>query len=238
MSDDKQVDIVRPDPFIEMVERVAANPDIDADKIQKILDMQIQVMDRTARDEFYAAFNRVQANLPAIVHDAVNPQTSSSYAKLKTVSAALKPVYTSEGFSTSFGTADSPIEGWTRIEGVLRHVGGHAETYHVDLPLDDVGIKGSKNKTALHGAKSTLTYGQRTLTCLIFDVATGEDTDGNLPQESITTDQATVINDLIKETKANKAKFLNWAGVEKVEDLPANLYQQAKQSLEDRRGKD
>ena len=41
----KEVATVTPDPFVEMVERLAANPDVDANKMEKLVDMQIKILD-------------------------------------------------------------------------------------------------------------------------------------------------------------------------------------------------
>ena len=40
-TDNKTVDLVRLDPFIEMVERLASNEAVDPDKLQKIVDVQM-----------------------------------------------------------------------------------------------------------------------------------------------------------------------------------------------------
>lgn len=173
------------DPFVDMVERIATNADIDADKLQKVLDVQMQVMDRQARDEFYRAMNRVQAELPMVARDAINTQTSSKYARLETISRALKPVYSKHGFSCSFTQDKADLENHIRVRGTLRHAAGHSEShYYVDVPLDDRGIKGSVNKTPTHATGSSFAYGRRYLTCMMFDIATGDDVDGNPVDDS------------------------------------------------------
>jgi len=221
---------VQPDPFLEMIERVASNPEIDADKIQKILDMQIQVMDRTARDEFYAAMNRVQAELPIVAREALNSQTQSKYAKIEAIAKAIKPVYTKEGFSMSFGQGKSDHEDYIRIDGVLRHSSGHCEdTYHIDLPVDNVGIKGSVNKTMVHATGSTLTYGRRYLTCMMFNVATEDDTDGNKPFDPppvkfISKPQIKQVKEMVEAAGEDMDKLVAWCKAESLETIPANKY--------------
>lgn len=168
------------DPFVTMVERLATNDRVDADKLEKLVDIQIRIMDRNAEAEFNTAMSKVQSELPTVAADALNTQTSSMYAKHEAISKAIKPIYTRHGFSTSFSQADTDRADHIRVRGVLRHNAGHAEEYFADLPIDDKGIKGNTNKTPLHAAGSTFTYGRRYLTCLMFDVATGDDNDGNV----------------------------------------------------------
>jgi len=227
---DKAIDVVRPDPFLEMMERVASNPDIDADKMQKILDMQIQVMDRTARDEFYRAMTEVQKVLPAVMKDSFNPQTKSHYAKIEAIAKAIKPTYTKHGFSMSFTQGKSDFEQYMHIEGILRHSAGHSEDfYFVDLPVDMVGIKGQPNKTEVHGRGSTFTYGRRYLTCAMFNVATEDDEDGNAayeppPAKLISTPQIKQINEMLTAADEDLELLLKWCKVETIDAIPANKY--------------
>lgn len=176
------------DPFVQMVERLATNEQVDADKLEKLVDVQIRILDRNAEIEFNQAMADVQANLPQVAYDAQNDHTRSRYARHEAIVRAIKPIYTSLGFSTSFSQGDGP-DGFMRIVGVLRHRGGHHAEYFVDLPADDRGSSGNVNKTALHAAGSTFTYGRRYLTCLMFDVATGDDTDGAQPVPVLTDTQ-------------------------------------------------
>ena len=61
------------------------------------------------------------------------------------------------------------------------HEAGHTKRYHVDLPIDSTGIKGSVNKTGVHANGSTYSYARRYLTMMIFNVVlTNEDNDGNV----------------------------------------------------------
>lgn len=241
MNESKEVAEVKTDPFIDMVERVSANPNIDADKLQRVLDMQMQVLDRNAEQAFAAALNTVQANLPRVARDAANDQTHSMYARLETIDKAITPVLTANGFSWSCTQDDSPREGYIRVRGTLRHVDGHAESgYFVDLPLDDRGIKGSVNKTAVHATGSTFTYGRRYLKCMALDIAVGDDTDGNAPDDYITAEQSEELRALMDQLPAaTQAAFLKWAlskpaldGEETVDDLNARYFDDYKKNLQ------
>lgn len=53
----------------------------------------------------------------------------------------------------------------------------------------------------------------------------------------ITEDQATVIDDLIKEVGANKEAFLKYFGVQFISEIPSTQYQQAVSALEKKRKK-
>ena len=189
MTDKTDVVKHEPDPFLEMVKALTERSDIDADKVEKFLDMQERILDREAKTEFFAAMNRVQAELPVIEHDKLNKQTGSMYARLEQIVKTIKPIYTKHGFSASFTEAPCAADNYIRVEGALRHKDGHVEDhYWTEMPLDKTGIKGTVNKTDIHATGSAFKYARRYLTCLMFDVATADyDDDANAAEDPLWT---------------------------------------------------
>jgi len=167
--------------MLALIERAASNPDVDIEKMERILEMRERVEDRAAEQAFNDAMARVQAQIPKIRANCFNSQTKSNYANYEALSDALTPFITQEGFACIFGTDASPLgEEMVRITCDLTHSAGHSKHYFCDLPLDMSGIKGQVNKTKMHGTGSTYSYGRRYLKLLMFDVAiTEEDDDGN-----------------------------------------------------------
>ena len=152
----------------------------DADSLTKILDMQERILNRQAEMEYTSAMVRTQQKMPVIEKNRTNDQTRSEYADLEAINKAITPIYTAEGFSLSFGTEDSPLELHVRVVCDVMHLAGHSKRHYCDIPLDMTGLKGNTNKTKTHGTGSAISYGQRYLTKLIFNLITGdEDDDGN-----------------------------------------------------------
>lgn len=166
--------------IIAVIERAALNPECDIDKMERLLSMQERILAKQAEQAYTAAMVRAQRNMPAIKKDKENKQTSSVYASLEQINKTITPIYTAEGFSLSFGTEDSGIDGYIRIVCDVLHVEGHSKRYHYDSPMDDAGIAGKVNKTPTHARASAMSYGQRYLVKLIFNLTLeGEDDDGN-----------------------------------------------------------
>ncbi len=166
--------------MLTMIQRAATDPAFDADKMQKMMELYERHTDRTAAAAFNAAMVRAQAEIGPVFRDKFNAQTNSAYAALESIDRKISPVYTLHGFSLSFGTGDSPLVGHIRTVCDCMHEAGHTKTYHVDLPIDSAGIKGSVNKTGVHASGSTFSYARRYLTMMIFNVVlTNEDNDGN-----------------------------------------------------------
>lgn len=162
-----------------IIEQAVANPEIDPDKMMKLLDVHERVFNKNAEISFNQAMVKCQEEMPTVVRDASNDQTRSKYAKFETIISTIKPTYTKHGFSLSFGTDDA-AEGHIRIVCDVMHSDGHSKRHHVDLPLDIAGIKGSVNKTGVHATASTHSYGKRYLVGMIFNIAQADqDDDGN-----------------------------------------------------------
>ena len=222
--------------FISIVEKVATDPSVDVDKMKAILDMQERVMERQAEQAYAHALNAVQADLPTVQRKSYNAQTQSYYAELDALYKALIPVYTAQGFSLSFGEDDSPKEDHIRITVEVSHVDGCTKQRHVDLPIDNKGIAGKKNKTDLHGTASTFQYGRRYLTLMVFNIATTLDDDGNQGDVALVTEsQVNDLQQLAVEVKADIPKLLKHYKINALDEMPAAAYKQAMKALERKR---
>jgi hypothetical protein len=244
MSEPKQLPIQSvpeaPTGMAAMMERLALNPDLPVEKLEKLLDMQVRIMAIEAEKEYAAAMARVQAQLPKVKRDRKNDQTNSMYSTLEAIAAAIKPIYTAEGFSMSFSEAQSPKDQHVRVVGVLRHRDGHKTEHYRDVAIDATGIAGKVNKTQTHAEASSITYGRRYVTCLAFDVSTGDDNDGNGVKDAdkVTAAQVVILENLIKETRSDRAKFLQTLQVEELEELPSRAFNIARAALRAKKGPD
>jgi hypothetical protein len=161
------------------VARAASDPSVDVDKMERLFAMHERMEARQAEQAFNTALAVAQSEMPQIVKDRRNEQTSSDYATLDAINRQIVPIYTRHGLALSFDTAESPLEDHVRVVCRVTHARGHSHTYKHDNPIDDAGIAGKVNKTPTHGRGSAITYARRYLTLLIFNLRTGYDDDGN-----------------------------------------------------------
>lgn len=220
--------------MVAMMERLALNPDLPVDKLEKLLDMQIKIREIEAEQSYGAAMARVQEKLPTVTRDRLNEQTNSKYSRLETIAKAIKPVYTAEGFSLSFSEGTSPKPDHVRVVGILRHRDGHKTEHYADVAIDLAGIKGTPNKTMTHAEGSSFSYGRRYVTCLAFDVSTGDDNDGNGVAARITPDQAARLRAMMTEFTVDEPKFLEALQLKQLEDMPAAGFSAARIALKAR----
>ena len=165
--------------LLQAITAAASNPQTDIEKMERLFKMHQAMVAQEAEAAFNAALARAQSQIVPVANNAANTQTNSRYAKLAAINKAITPIYTAEGLSISFDSGTSAREGWQRTVAKVSHAQGHTREYHLDLPLDDSGAKGTVNKTQVHAAGSTSSYGRRYLVCMIFNVTTEDDDDGN-----------------------------------------------------------
>ena len=170
----------RDDAIISVIERAAFDPNVDIDKMERLLSMQERIMDRQAEQAYVDAMIVAQQAMPTIEADSDNKQTNSKYAKFEKINKVIKPIYTENGFDLSFGMGKSDIQDFIRVICDVSHKGGHSKQFFIDLPPDETGIKGTKNKTLVHATSSAVSYAKRYLVAMIFNLTIGgEDDDGN-----------------------------------------------------------
>lgn len=163
--------------IIQVIERAATNPDVDIDKMERLLAMQERIMERDARAAFAAALAEMAPELPVIaergeIKHGENKPVQSRYALWEDINDAIKPVLARHGFALSFRTGQEA--GMVTVTGVLSHRGGHSEQTTMHLPIDSSG-----SKNGVQGVGSSTSYGKRyTASALLNLTSRGEDDDG------------------------------------------------------------
>jgi len=170
--------------IIQVIERAAMNPDVDIDKMERLLQMQERVLDRQAAADYSSAMAGMQTQIPSIAERGKT--NNGSYATLEDIVDTVRPVMQEHGFAVSFRvkTVDKGVE----VTGVLMHRGGHREETSMLLPAD---TSGSKNAVQSFG--SSVSYGKRYVLCSLLNITTrGEDDDGNAsaPTKTVTAFQS------------------------------------------------
>lgn len=167
----------KPPAIMRLIE-VAVEKGAGIDTVERLVALQERMMTWQAEAEFNEAMSRAQAEIKAVAPDLFNKQTNSRYESYKAIDDEIRPVYSKEGFSLSFNTGESKLAGHIKILCKVRK-GRHHEWYEVDLPNDGKGAKGGDVMTGTHATGSAMTYGQRYLAKMIFNIPIDRDTDGN-----------------------------------------------------------
>lgn len=161
--------------IMAVIARAAADPNSDVDKLERLMAMAERMSARQAEVGFNEAMNAAQTGMRAIARDASSDK--GKYASFVALDKAARPIYSAHGFSLSFDTGEGAPADHVRLLCYVSHRGGHTRTYHVDMPSDGKGARGNDVMTKTHATGAAMTYGQRYLFRLIFNLAVGEDND-------------------------------------------------------------
>lgn len=175
----KEGPMAQPDTMLSLIARAAQDPNIDIDKMERLMAMKERMDAKSSEQAFNDAMNSAQAEIRAIGWDKQNGQTHSAYVTYAKMDAFVRPVYVKHGFSLSFDTGESVNPQEVRFLCYVSHKDGHTRTYKVDMPADGKGAKGNDVMTRTHAFGSATSYGRRYLLKMIFNVIeAAEDDDG------------------------------------------------------------
>lgn len=180
MSAVKQVSLVpvdEPPPALTepealtMIERLARDPNVDVEKLERLIAMQERILDRNNKAAFDAAFAQMQPEIPTVIERGKTDK--ARYALLEDIVDIVRPILQKHGFSISFRT-EWPDKKTVKVIGILTHREGHARESEF---LSEADASGSKN--AIQGLGSAVSYGHRyTIKDLLNITSKGEDDDG------------------------------------------------------------
>lgn len=235
MSEQQALEVSKSDmpEFLAMVERLAINPDVDPDKIDRFLQMKERVDAKRAEMAFNAAFAEMQEALPVIEENGVikvGAEVRSRYARFEDINDVVKPILKAHGFAIMFKTTSQ--KGEVTVTGILTHREGHRETSDLTLEAD---TSGSKNGVQSIG--SSTQYGKRyVINALLNLTSRGQDDDGKRGATVlVNTKQVADLTALAEEVGADIPKFCKYFKIDKIENLPASLYESAVKAFEKKR---
>lgn len=236
--DEQSVIPISDAPMVAMIERIVMDPSIPIDRLEQMMAMKERMEDRartTAKEDrdfesrkaYFAAMSACQKKLPVVVKSQRNSHTNSNYADLAAIEAQAMPIIHDHGFGVSFQPDGYNDNGELRILWEISHNEGYVRNGVGEIPVDGVGTGGKVNKTGTQAFGSTATYGRRYLLCMLFNISTGDDRDGNkAPAEpenvpKITDVQATVIRELIEKAETTAEKFCEHYKIEAIPEIPS-----------------
>jgi len=211
--------------LLDVIMRAGSDPAFDVEKFERLVAIQQNEQDRQEKREdrqaaleaeaaFNAAMSAVQGQMGRIATDAANASTRSRYASYGALDRAIRPLYTAAGFNISFNEDVGAVGAdMVRVLAYVTHTSpgakrGHTRTYHTDIPADGKGAKGGDVMTKTHAHVSATSYGKRVLLGMIFNIATGNDDDGNAASGAKVTETAQAMAGTINPMQAAEIRRL------------------------------
>jgi len=217
---------------------VEAGASVEA--LERLVSLKERVDRERARRAYFEALSAAQEEMPEIrksrtaqIATRAGGSYSYRYAALEDITRAIRPVLRRHGLSYSWDVTQG--DGALIVTCVLRHVDGHEERASFPVPVD---TKAAMSDAQKNGA--ALTYGRRQSLIAVLGLTTADDdvdgADAGAPSATITPQQAADLDALIDEVGVDRRKVLQWAGVGRLEELPAEKYGVVVRMLERKRG--
>lgn len=252
------VPVSAPVSLLDIILKAGTDPSFDVEKFERLVAIQQNEQDRQekradreaelgAEAAFNAAMTDVQRQMGRVATDAANTSTRSRYASYGALDRAIRPLYVAAGFGISFNEdVGAGGDDMVRVLAYVTHTAhgarrSHTRTYHTDIPADGKGAKGGDVMTKTHAHVSATSYGKRILLGMIFNIATGNDDDGNaaggkvadpapLPG-TISRAQAEEIRLMLDERGVSHRAFLQFVRLERIEDIGVEHLARAKAKI-------
>lgn len=210
--------------MISMIERAAANPEVDPEKLIRLYDLHERMQAKSAEKAFYESMAEMQPHLPVVEHTKKIGYTDKSgkevvkgtYTPWEDIDELVRPIYTKYGFGLSFQVDQSPNTP-VCITAIVMHRAGHKTETTIQLPADSSG-----SKNAVQAVGSAITYGKRYAACAALNITTrgvdGEtdDDDGEKAGQEMNASQAKkhdlwgTLEREMKHDNRSKAELRDW----------------------------
>lgn len=216
---------------LALIERMMLNPEVDAEKLQQLLNVQEQWEAGEARKAFARALAKFQAECPPVFKGkTVKGRINYNYAAKQDIERTIRPHMASNGLAVSIYRSQM-IDGKLVIEGSITHRDGHSQPIGGEVSIDR---SMSCNDTQKVGSASS--YAWRYIVCPALGISLSDerDDDGHLAGTGalISEEQAQELFELISASETDEKKFLAFYQVEKLEELPASKFTHAKKMLQ------
>jgi hypothetical protein len=232
--EDRELEVSAATSIIAVIERAALDPNVDIDKMERLLQMQERIIDRQARADFTAALAKMQPKLPIIGEKGKIKNKAggvqSTYAKWEDINEAIRPFLHDHGFALNFRIEERPDEKIV-VFAILSHQGGHSE--ETGSPPLMADTSGSKN--AIQALGSSVSYGKRYTASAILNLTSRGEDDGGVAGgagPTVSPEQFTKLRDMLEELGGSNEKlFLQNYGVPSLEQFPAAKFNDAEDLL-------
>jgi hypothetical protein len=217
--------------------QIAVDKGADIDQLTKLMDLSERWEATEARKAFVAAMTQFKANPPTILkakHVSFETNTGGYteyfHATLADVCDAATKALADVGISHRWSVQQEG--GGISVTCLLTHERGHSESTTMTAMADTSGKKNS-----IQAVASTVTYLQRYTLLAATGLSTRDmvDNDGRGDPETLGPGQIADLEAMITEVGADRAKFLQFCRVERLEEINVDRYSACIAALEAKR---
>lgn len=195
---------------------VVGRKDIDPDRLEKFIDLQIKMEDRQAKKTFNQALSKFQGDCPIIKKTkkinfkAKSGQTTKyNYSPLDEIVFIAKPFLKSCGLSFTFNVKVNNNQQDAELVTTVAHLDGHEKIFSYFFPIlhDDARMNLSQRR------KSAITYAKRAALENALGIVTAEEDDDarrtlDEPESLISPEGVSEIKNILAEIEKPEEDYL------------------------------
>ena len=219
------------DPILLMIANAARDPAVDIEKFERLMSLRERASLADARRAFYAALARAKGEFGPILktrqvdypHKDGGGRTSYRYEELADVGAVVDLVLSKHGLSYRHKSSQEGPK--IKVTCILSHEDGYSEENSLEGVEDKSGQKNPNQAIA-----STVTYLQRYTLKEALGIGAGRDDDGagGEPVDPIIElDDIAYVEQLIRDTQSDLAKFLETIEAPSIAEMRVSQYKRA-----------
>lgn len=222
---------------MDMIDR-AISSGASMEALEKLMALQERWEANQGRKAFDKAIAEAKAEIPPIFKNrqvdftSAKGRTNYRHEDLAQIAATVDPILSAYGLSYRFRTAqDGQI---VTVTCILSHRDGYSEETTLSSAADQSG-----NKNHIQAVGSAATYLQRYTLKMALGLAASNDDDGKSSSQQvqhINVDQFVELTGMIEKTGSNPVKLAQWLGVEMLEEITVQQWNNAMSQLKKKAG--
>lgn len=221
--------------LIEMVRR----NDVDPDKLEKFINLQIKMEDRQAKQAFFKAMANFQGECPIVKktkHVKFNSKSGNTvdykFSPLDEIADVIKPILKKHGLSYTFNIKNE-MEKEACIITTISHMDGHEKVF--DYPFHAIHDDNRMNMSQRR--KSAVTYAKRAAIENALGIVTAEEDDDarRAIDKVVTEEQIKTIKDLMGKTDTTEKALFNYLKIDNLTELSEYEAKRAINTLKQKR---
>jgi hypothetical protein len=221
----------QPSDLLSIIARAARDPDVNVEKMRELFALKRELEADEAKRAFYAALARAKGEFGPIIkrrdvdfeHSDQQGRTQYKYEEFADIGVVVDPILSKYGLS--YRHKSSQEGGRIRVTCILSHELGHSEENSLESEADKSGRKNPNQAIA-----STVSYLQRYTVKEALGIGAGRDDDGagGEPEDPvIEPDDVAYVEQLIRDTASDVAKFLETIGAPTIAEMRMSQFKRA-----------
>jgi len=206
--------------FLSLIEKVALDPNVDVEKMTKILDMQERILNKQASIEFNKSMALAMVQIPSVARETQGQ--SNKFAAFENINKIVKTIIAKHGLFITFRT-EFQSDDFLLVTAKITHQSGYSQETSMRFPFDNSG-----NKNDIQAVGSSISYGKRYTMSALLGIAThDEDDDGFSTSKTIGEKEIERINNGLDKSGIGLDVLCKYMEVERLSDIKLEKYNNA-----------